>query len=202
MATFLDVGLFGYFGVIFPVLLVFLLVFAVMAKTKFFGDNKGVYALIAFSIAMIMLFSPGVVSVINVMAPWFVLIFIFSILMLLALMVLGVNPDAITKYMSGDWEVVHWFILAFAIIIAIGALASVYGSSLLPYTNESGEPIEGEDLPDSHMSAETATTGKTTSTGDFNQNVGRVLFHPKVIGLVFVMLVASFTIRMMAGKAQ
>ncbi|MFQ5474278.1 MAG: hypothetical protein ACE5DM_00410 [Candidatus Nanoarchaeia archaeon] len=191
MATFLDIGLFSYFSVIFPVLFVFLLVFAVLTKTQFFGDNKGVYSLIAFSIAMIMLFSPGVVQVINVMAPWFVLIFVFGILLLLALMVMGVEADAITTYM-GSWDVVHWFILSFAIIIAIGSLATVYGGSLLPYTSEKGAVTVDDG----------GTTGVRTSTGDFNQNVGRVLFHPKVIGMIFVLLVASFTIRMMAGQTS
>lgn len=202
MATLLDVGLFGYFGVIFPVLLVFLLVFAVLTKTKFFGDNKGVYALIAFAISMMMLFTPGVLSVINVMAPWFVFIFIFCIMILLALMVMGVSPDAIQNYMSGDWETVHWFILAFAIIIAIGSLATVYGGSLLPYTDAEGNPVDG-DLADSEVSADDGgTTGKTTSTGDFNKNVGRVLFHPKVVGMVLILLIGSFTIRMMAHKTS
>ena len=200
MATFLEVGLFSYFSVIFPVLLVFLLVFAVLTKTEFFGKNKGVYALIAFAIAMIMLFSPGVVNVINVMAPWFVFIFMFFVFILLALLLMGVKSESITDYMSGDWTVVHWFILSFAIIIAIGSLATVYGGSLLPYTDESGEPI-GEES-DSGMSAEDSTTGRTTSTGDFNKNVGRVIFHPKVLGMVFVMLIGSFAINLLARKYQ
>ncbi|MBU0461929.1 MAG: hypothetical protein KJ574_05065 [Nanoarchaeota archaeon] len=199
MATFLDVGLFSYFSVIFPVLLVFLLVFAVLTKTKFFGDNKGVYALIAFALAMMMLFTPGIIKVISVMAPWFVFIFIFFTLGILTLMILGTSSDSITKYMS-EWDTVHWFILAFAIIIAIGSLASVYGGSLLPYTSETAAGETVEHVSGENASAETATTGRTTSTGDFNQNVGRVLFHPKVIGMIFVLLVASFTIRMMASK--
>ena len=190
MATFLDIGLFGYFGAIFPVLLVFLLVFAVLTKTKFFGDNKGVHSLIAFAIAMMVLVSPGVVSVINIMAPWFVFIFIFSMLFLVSLQFLGVKSEAITDYMTGDWSAVHWIILSIAIIIAIGSLATVYGGSLLPYT-ESGQAT---------VTAGGGVTGTTTSTGDFNQNVGRVLFHPKVIGMVFVLLVATFTIRLMAGR--
>ena len=190
MATFLDIGLFGYFGAIFPVLLVFLLVFAVLTKTNFFGDNKGVHSLIAFAIAMMMLFSPGVVGVINVMAPWFVIIFIFSMLFLLALQFLGVESSAITSYMTGDWSAVHWIILSIAIIIAIGSLATVYGESLLPYT-ESGQ---------AELTTGGGVTGTTTSTGDFNQNVGRVLFHPKVIGMAFILLLSALTIRLMAGK--
>ena len=197
MATFLDVGLFGYFGAIFPVLLVFLLVFATLVKTKYFGDNKGIYALIALSIAMIMLFSPNVVAAINVMAPWFVFVFIFSIMLLVGLMAVGVNPDAVTKYMSGEWGTVHWFILAISLVIAIGSLSAVFGESLLPYTQEgaAAEGGSGTSLEDGGI------TGQTTGTPDFNTNVGRVLFHPKVLGFMLIMLIGSFTIRLMAGQA-
>ena len=47
MATFLDVGLFSYFNVIFPVLLIFALVFALLQKTKILGTNITINAIIA-----------------------------------------------------------------------------------------------------------------------------------------------------------
>lgn len=198
MATFLDVGLFGYFSVIFPLLLVFLIVFAVLSKTEFFGKNKGVYSLIAFALAMMMLFTPGVIKVINVMAPWFVFLFMFSILFMVVLMVMGVKSDAIVDYMSGRWDVAHWFMLVIAIIVGIGALASVYGGAFLPYTDSDA----GDGAVDTDVSVDSLETGQSTSTGDFNANVARVIFHPKVLGLIFLLLIASFTIRMMAHSTS
>ena len=40
MATVLDIGLLEYFSIIFPAILIFLLVFALLQKIKILGDNK------------------------------------------------------------------------------------------------------------------------------------------------------------------
>ena len=37
-------------------------------------------------------------------------------------------------------------------------------------------------------------------TGDFQTNLGATIFHPKVLGMVVILLIASFAIRMLAGK--
>jgi hypothetical protein len=183
MATFLDVGLYQHFYVIFPVLLVFVTTFALLQKSKMFGDNKGLHSLIAICIALLMLFSPGVIAVISIMAPWFVLLFIFVLLIILGFKFLGVEDKSILDVVN-SWGTIHWFLLFFAIIIFIGAIASVYGSSMLPYS--------------AGGNAVTVDGNTTTSTGDFNANVGRTIFHPKVIGLVFILSVATFTIKLIA----
>ena len=56
MATFLDIGLAQHFSVVFTILLVFVIVFAVLEKSKILGGNKGLHSLIALSLAMLMLF--------------------------------------------------------------------------------------------------------------------------------------------------
>ncbi len=193
MATFLDLGLLEHFGVIFPLILVFVIVFALLEKSKLLGDNKGIHSLVALSIAIMMLFVPGVVKVFAIMAPWFVLIMMLILFFMITLIFLGVKTEKIVAYVSGDWYALHWFLLAIALIIFIGALASVYGGSMLPYSGgETG-----------NMSAAAGgTTGVGTDTGDFNANVGRVIFHPKTIGLVFILLLGSLTIRLLAAKPE
>ncbi|MBI5398496.1 hypothetical protein HZB03_03455 [Candidatus Woesearchaeota archaeon] len=189
MATFLEVGLLQHFSVIFPVLLVFVTVFALLQQSKMFGENKGIHSLIAISIALLMLFSPGVVQVIGIMAPWFVLIFIFILLILLGFKFLGVSDKSIAETMS-SWGTIHWFLLVIGIIIFIGAISSVYGASLLPFSGAATTTIA------------TAGGNTTTSTGDFNANVGRTIFHPKVIGTVFILVVGSFTIKLLCGSSK
>ncbi|MBT7903273.1 hypothetical protein HN587_05400 [Candidatus Woesearchaeota archaeon] len=189
MASFLDIGLINYFGVILPILLVFVLLFGVLQKTKIFGDSKGLQSIIAFCIALMLIIVPGVVEVINIMAPWFVLMFIFFFMIIVSLKFMGVNDDSITTYMSKDWETAHWFILAVGLIIFIGAISAVYGGSLLPFSEEENVTgVQGEDL--------------TVDTGNFNSNVGALIFHPKVIGMVFILILGSFTIRLLAGKSS
>ncbi|MBT5023303.1 hypothetical protein HOK51_07335 [Candidatus Woesearchaeota archaeon] len=192
MASFLDIGLVSYFGVIFPILLIFVIVFAILQKTDLFGDNKGLQSIVAFCVAMITTIVPGVLQVINIMAPWFVLLFIFFTLLLISLKFLGVSDVSITTYMSKDWETAHWFVLSLALVIFIGSIATVYGSSLLPYSDDEGGLADDAEVGDGDLDVD---------TGNFNANVGALLFHPKTIGMVFVLLIGSFTIRLLAGKA-
>ncbi len=194
MATFLDIGLAQHFNVIFPVLLVFVIIFALLEKSKIFGDNKGLHSLIALCIAMMMLFVPGVIQVIGIMAPWFVLIFLLVIFFFLLLLAFGTKMDAITKVAS-SWGTPHWFLLVIGLVIFIGALGTVYGGSMLPYSNEA----RGDTT---NFTATGDAPDLTTDTGDFNSNVGRVIFHPKTIGMVFLLMVGSLAIRLLASAPK
>ena len=191
MATFLDIGLAQHFNVIFPVLLVFVIIFALLEKSKIFGQNKGMHSLIALCIALMMLFVPGVLQVIGLMAPWFVLIFLLIVFFLLLLLAFGTKTDAISKVAS-NWGTPHWFLLVIGLIIFIGALGSVYGGAMLPYSDE-------QETANTTADAESELT---TDTGDFNANVGRVIFHPKTIGLVFLLMVGSLAIRLLASTPK
>jgi hypothetical protein len=190
MATFLDIGLVQHFSVIFPVLLVFVIVFALLQKSKLIGDNKGLHSLAALCIAVMMLFAPGVVQVINVMAPWFVLIFLLIIFFMMLLLSLGTSWESITARVT-VWNTEHWFLLIIGLIIFTGALASVYGGALLPYSVEENGTVTAAPM-----------NGTSTDTGDFNANVGRVIFHPKTLGMVFLLMVGSLTIRLLTKSPQ
>jgi hypothetical protein len=190
MATFLDIGLAQHFAVIFPVLLVFVIVFAILEKSKIFGDNKGVHSLIALCIALMMLFVPGVVEVVAIMAPWFVILFLLIIFFFILLLAFGTKWEAIVDVAS-TWQVPHWFFLIISLIIFVGALSQVYGGALLPYSEEgTGEQVvvtETGELVDT-----------TTDTGDFNRNVGRVIFHPKTLGFFFILMVGALAIYLLS----
>ncbi|MEK6849133.1 MAG: hypothetical protein AABY01_01035, partial [Nanoarchaeota archaeon] len=85
MATPLDLGLLANVGVIFPFLLVLVFSYAILSKIQIFGkDQNGLNAFISFVLAVITLFSPIATKTIAVMAPWFVLLFIFMIFLLIA----------------------------------------------------------------------------------------------------------------------
>jgi hypothetical protein len=198
MATFLDLGLAQHFSSIFPVLLVFVIVFALLEKSKVLGGNKGLDSLIALCIGIMMLFVPGVVDIIKIMTPWFVLLFLLVFFFIVWLLAFGTKLDSITKYAS-DWGTAHWFFLIISLVIAIGAIASVYGSAMLPYS-QTGET--GSQETSTNGTATVGLDGTATDTGDFNKNVGRVIFHPKTIGLVFLLMVGSLTIKLMSSSSK
>jgi len=185
MATLLDIGLFQSSGALFPFLFILVLTYAILAMTKLFGDNKAIYALIAFALAIMTIVSPIAVKTINKMAPWFVLLFIFSIFVILAFMTFGVEQSTIKKIITGDGHSSTFFywVIALALIIGVGSLASVFSEergfqalSEADGGNATAEPVQDE------------------GTGFF-----ATLFHPKVLGMALLLLIAMFTVRNLAG---
>ncbi|MBU2561828.1 MAG: hypothetical protein KKD17_06020 [Nanoarchaeota archaeon] len=195
MATFLDIGLAQHFSVIFPVLLVFVIVFALLEKSKILGENKGLHSLIALCIAMMLLFVPGVIQVIGYMAPWFVLIFLLVFFFFLLLLAFGTPWDKIVG-VAGSWGTPHWFLLVIGLIIFIGALGHVYGQAMLPYSTEETAGSESVNV------TQEGVEGTSTDTGDFNSNVGRVIFHPKTLGMVLLLMIGSLAIKLLASAPK
>ena len=97
MASFLDAGLMQYFAVIFPFLFVLFLVYAVLASTKILGENKTILAIISFVLAIFVVMSPIAAEIIRNMAPWFVLLIVFGIFLLLIFKLGGVSDSDITN---------------------------------------------------------------------------------------------------------
>ncbi|HSU72959.1 MAG TPA: hypothetical protein VLJ21_03870 [Candidatus Binatia bacterium] len=185
MATPLDLGLLAHVSSIFPFLFVLVLVYAILSGTKIFGDNKGIYAFIAFVLAVMTLFSPLAVKSIDRMAPWFVLLFIFGIFFVLAFMVFGVEMKTITDVVKKDSTVFYW-ILAIVLIIGIGSVTSVV-------SEEKGF----KSLSQIESGNETVAP---TPAGQENVGFFQTLFHPKVLGMALLLLIAMFTVRHLASN--
>ena len=78
----LDIGIMNYFSIIFPVLIVFVIVFAILEKTKILGENKIFNAVLAIGFAFLVMLSKEIIAIISFGAPWFVLLFVFLVLLL------------------------------------------------------------------------------------------------------------------------
>jgi hypothetical protein len=187
MATFLDIGLLQHFSVIFPFIFVFALVFAILEFIKPFGKetDRGIHSLIAVCVAGMLLFSPKLIEVINFMTPWFTLLLIVALFTLMIFRFLGTPEQRVIDVMS-NWDTIHWFLLTFAIIIVIAALGSVYGPQLASLSAGGNATQEIANVT-------------ARQPQNFGENVFAILFHPKVVGLIFILLIASFTIRVIAG---
>lgn len=185
MATPLDLGLLGAFGSIWPFLFVTTIVFAFLTKVELFGKEKGAVfsALIAVIMGVFTLFSPITLKTINVMAPWFVLVFVFAIFILMTYMAFGVKEATILNVLTeGEYRSTFgWWVLAITLIIGIGSLSAVI-------SEEKGFQQLGEDgLPIEEPVSEQA--------GFFD-----ILTHPKVLGFALLMLIAVFTIQRLVSK--
>jgi len=188
MASVLDLGLLGYFSVLFPALLVWVVVFAILQKIKILGEGKGIHAVVATVLAFVVVASDKIVTVIGFISPWFVLLFIFGFLLLVMYRLMGVPEETISKFISTDAPVI-WFIFGISILIIVAGLANVYGQGLL--TGEGSGNV-------SKTAYVTGVSGEGTATASFAQNLSRTFFHPKIIGLLLIFLIAVFTISLLA----
>lgn len=181
MATPLDIGLLANFKIIFPFLFIFCIVFAVLASTKLLGDNKIIHATIAIAMAFMSLFSDLVVETINIAAPWFVILVIFIVFVLLALMILGVKEaDVMSVIKTDEYSYIIWWVVALVVIIIIGSLSHVMAEK------RGGYPPYG---PSANYTA--IEEGELAAQeSDFWQT----LFHPKVLGMIVILLIGFFTI--------
>lgn len=181
MATPLDIGLIAKFDIIFPFLLVMVLVYAFLSRMDWFKEKQVMAFFIAFLLAIMTLMSPIAIRTINMMAPWFILLMIFGIFLLIAYQSLGVSQGTITEIITKSHysKTIVWWVIAIALIIGIGSLATVI-SQREGFVSKLGEPTE-----------ETAPTEET----GFWQTV----VNPKVLGVALIFLIAMFTISRLAG---
>ena len=181
MATPLDLGLLKHFSAIFPFILVFAVSYVILNKVEIFGGekNKQINAIIALALAVMTLFSPNAIALITFIAPYFLVFMFFIIMLLLVYQFLGVKEKHLERYMQYEFGNIHYWILGVALVIIIMGLSSVFGPSIsgdVPadeVVTIEGQPVQGEAL---------------------QQRVVDIIYHPRVLGLLLLLLIATFTI--------
>lgn len=191
MATFLDVGLLEHFGVIFVILLIFLIVFGLLEYIKAFGaEKKGLHAIIALVVALLFLVSKIATNMVKMMVPWFMVIAIFLFFTMFLIRMFAVKEKHMLELIK-DPNVYPWVIILVALVLFI-SLGNAFGQSLL-------ERGEGAQTPTNYSAQEPglepAAPGTTsTTTTSFTTNLLNTLRHPKILGLLFVFLIGLFAI--------
>lgn len=191
MATVLDIGILQNFSAVFTFLLVFAATFAVLNFTHLFGDkggSPGIYGIIAFCLAILTLFFPVATKLVSNMAPWFVILFFFIIFLLIAYKLFGVSDADLTETIKSQ-PGIKWAIFIAGFLIFIMALSSAYGPGLLGTSSTV------------NATASSATAASAAS-GDFGSNVRATFFNEKVLGMIFILLVACAAIGMLGSKAK
>lgn len=183
MATFLDIGLLQYFDVIFTVLFVFAIVYALLKKTEILGHSNSIIAIVAVAMAFLVLLSNTVVDMVKFMIPWFAVAIIFFILVILIFQTFGAGEKDIASALKD--ETLRWTIIGVAIVILVAAFGHVLGQSMTEAAYTSGGAVN-------------ATDG-SSSTTSFEQNINAIIFNPKVLGLIILFAVAVFAIAFLSG---
>lgn len=187
MPTPLDLGLLKQFDVLFPFLFVLVIVFAILYRIKMFSEKPALAAIIAFFLAVITVVSPVApiaTKSINLMAPWFVILFIFIMFLLLAYQTFGVKEDTITDIITKSEysNTIVTITLIIVILIAGGSIFQAY-SETKQFTK---------------LTQPELSTTAAKEEAEFWQT----LLHPKILGTLLILVIALFTVQKMALRGN
>ena len=190
MATILDLGALQYFSGVFPFLLILVIVYAVLTNIPMFKDRHGMAAIISLVLALITLTSRIAVKTINMMSPWFVLFLLFGIILLIVFMSFGVEESTIKTLITGEkWgSTFFMWVLVLVLIITVGSAITVINEE-----KAFGSLREGGNVT---ISAGTGVAGTGESA------FWSTLFHPKILGMVVILLIGYFTISKLSTKVS
>src|SRR3972149_8335366 len=96
MAT-VDLSLFQNYLPILSFLLVFTVVFAVLAKSKILGESKFVNLFVSFLVSTIFVSFTGARDYVNLVTPWFGVFIVISLFILALVGFSGKIPEGFTK---------------------------------------------------------------------------------------------------------
>ncbi|PLW79875.1 hypothetical protein C0585_05465 [Candidatus Woesearchaeota archaeon] len=206
MASLLDVTLMNQFSQVFVFLFVTVITFAILKMTKVLGENQALNGLIALAVGVMFMFSDNAIDMVTFMIPWFVLMAVFIMLIVLNYRILGGEGGVVDLLGAKHKTVVYWIIIGGVLIVLMG-LANNYGQTVGPYLPDDGEDSAtgtyyNSSNPTQSVSgiADSARGTGEVDTDDFMNNLGATLFHPKVLGLVLILVIASFTIMFMVNE--
>ena len=187
MATPLD-GISTVLGATLPffvAIFVWVVMYALLEKTKVVSDNKNRNSIIALVAAVLVIALPDITRLIILVVPWFFFLFLFMMLVATGFLFVsgGTSFDGLFQSLGGQGgKGVTWIFIVIGGIILAFAAASVYGDTLLEYTEPgTGNVTSPNGLP-------------PTDTDSFRENLGATLFNPAIIGLAVFFIIATFAI--------
>lgn len=171
MATILEAGPFASLIVTtFVFIFVLIVGYALLTKVKFFGDNKGLNGLVAFIMALLFIVVPGVKNVVVLFTPWITLFMVLLLVFFVLFMFLGAKESEVADVFKKNATVLT-IVIATVVILFLIAMAKVYG----PFLAVDQQP-------------------------GFWNTFKRVIFNPKVLGALFIIIVASYAVRFIGSN--
>lgn len=172
MATLLDPGIAEFLSPVIMFLLVTTILYAFLIKSKLFGENKSFAAIIAFTIAFLFLFTQGVSDVVRLFTPWFVLLLVTVLFVVMFFIFLGAKEESVVKEVIATPTFITFAVIAFLVVFLV-AIGKVYG----PVFAVNQQP-------------------------GFWNVFKRLVFSPKALGMFFLLVVAAYTIRFLSDTTK
>lgn len=198
MATVLNTSILGNFGVIFTFLFAWVLVYAMLLVTNIFGDKKNLNSIIALAVAVLVLMSPAVAALISFMIPWLLVLALVVFFILFGTKMFAGDKPTGSLFMNKRTST--WIIIGVLVIFIFG-LGKAFGSSALQsgqWNGTSNASTVSSGSADPTGLENTNVDGSQVATSDFSTNVLHTIFHPKVLGIILILLVGVFALFFLA----
>ncbi|MDP3990389.1 MAG: hypothetical protein Q8Q01_04245 [archaeon] len=186
MATILDVSLLNTVGIIFPILIVWAVTWAILRKTKWLGNAPAIDAVIASAVSLIVLISPKLVHFLNFIIPWFAVAIIFFILLLLVFRIFGAEEKDFANAVRNS-SALMWTLIAMGLLILTAGIFSTVGQDFTNLAFDSTAPVE-------------STTTGGVATSSFDTNIANILVNPKILGVMIVFAILVFAVALLTGS--
>ena len=201
MSEVANFGLIGAFLNVFIFILAFVIVYGFLSFRKPFGEDKeGLYGLLAIAMGIIASAAPGVSDLILFLAPWFFIMIFLAFFVIFILTMFGESVEEL-----GSGRGIRTSAIIISIVLLIFGLSTIFGQGLLDQaegeessriTNDSGV-VEVNPTPD--RSEEDLVSAQSTDTDDFGTNLLNTFRNPQVLGMIVLMLIASFAAFFLTG---
>lgn len=179
MATFLDTGLLGFFMPLFVFLFIFVVLYALLAKTELLGKNTALNLIAAICVAAVAIFAGNLVQLIGAITPWLVFLIIILAIIFGMYQFFGIKESEVWETIGG--QVVIYIII---ILIVLMGLATVFQEDVTPGATNDTISAPGE----------VGGSGKSEIISS--------LSHPRLLGALFILIVAAFTAKLLIDKDE
>lgn len=179
----INVSLLKFFMPIFLFMFVFALMYAILKKTGLVGESPFALMVMAFVVAIVFVVTPAAFQFTKVITPWFVvfiisLLFIFMIFSWLDIFKpSGGGGGALANAVGNTW--VAWIILIVILAIFIFAGIATFGPILSPTGGAEG----------------------TSGAEIIGFETKKILFHPAILGLALLFVIAAVTAWVLGSKS-
>lgn len=191
MATFLDISIFSHIRIIFVFLFIAALVYAVLLKTKFLGQNKTIAIVIAFSIAILFSMMGSTNKMLDLILPAFAIFLLFGFMIGTIFTFLGGSPDKLSGVFGDNPKIMGYWILIITLLIFLGGFGKIF-------FDPTSEQAIGINKTVTDSSGKTIQAGNGEAIDEVGENAfWDTIFHPKVLGFIALMMIGTFTVMYM-----
>ena len=138
----IDISGLNFFMPVFSFLFVFVIIYAILFKTKVLGESKFVLLLVSFIISVVFMSFSSMELFVRTILPWFVVLFVVVFLVLL---IAGLSTKSLDNIMTSKFA---WVIVSILVIIFLIAAVKVFNPILHPdliiTSGEEGQSFVGE----------------------------------------------------------